>query len=102
MANERGNAFPLEDAVCIAAGVPPRRTFVKYAAALTAAGLSPFPFGQVQADSGPPPETTRLRLTAVPAICLAPQYVAEALLNAEGFTHIEYTKFDMTVSGEAR
>jgi NitT/TauT family transport system substrate-binding protein len=39
---------------------------------------------------GPPPETTRLRLSRVPTICLAPQYIAEALLSAEGFTDIQY------------
>ena len=38
----------------------------------------------------PPPETTRVRLGAVPSICLSPQYVAEDLLRAEGFTDIRY------------
>ena len=38
----------------------------------------------------PPPETTRLRLAKVRSICLAPQYVAAALLRAEGFREIEY------------
>ena len=38
----------------------------------------------------PPPETTRLRLSRVPTICLAPQYIAEALLHGEGFTDIQY------------
>ena len=38
----------------------------------------------------PPPETTRLRLVKIPSICQAPQYVADALLKAEGFTDIEY------------
>jgi NitT/TauT family transport system substrate-binding protein len=31
-----------------------------------------------------------VRLTKVPGICLAPQYVAEELLRAEGFTEIAY------------
>jgi len=35
-------------------------------------------------------ETTTVRLTKVPGICLAPQYVAEELLRAEGFTEIRY------------
>ena len=35
-------------------------------------------------------ETTTVRLTKVPGICLAPQYVAEELLRAEGFTDIRY------------
>src|SRR5215471_14948666 len=33
-------------------------------------------------------ETTTVRLVKVPGICRAPQYVAEALLRAEGFTDI--------------
>jgi NitT/TauT family transport system substrate-binding protein len=35
-----------------------------------------------------PLETTSVRLLKVPGICRAPQYVAEALLRAEGFTDI--------------
>ena len=42
------------------------------------------------AAAEPPPETTRLRLMTFPPICLAPQYVAEPLLKAEGFTDIQY------------
>ena len=38
----------------------------------------------------PPPETTRIRLGLVPSVCLAPQYVAEPLLSAEGFTDVQY------------
>jgi NitT/TauT family transport system substrate-binding protein len=38
----------------------------------------------------PPPETTTLRLAHTPAICLAPHYVAEVLLQAEGFTDVHY------------
>ncbi len=40
----------------------------------------------------PPPETTRLRLDQRPSICVAPQYVAEELLRAEGFTDVQYIK----------
>jgi NitT/TauT family transport system substrate-binding protein len=41
----------------------------------------------------PPPETTRLRLTkGARAICVAPKYVAEELLQAEGFTDIHYAE----------
>jgi NitT/TauT family transport system substrate-binding protein len=56
----------------------------------------------------PPPETTSLRLLAIPALCWAPQYVAEDLLRAEGFSHVHYLKkdigaamFDAVASGEA-
>ena len=38
-----------------------------------------------------PPEMTKLRLLKLyPGICIAPQYVADELLRAEGFTQIEY------------
>jgi NitT/TauT family transport system substrate-binding protein len=40
----------------------------------------------------PPPETTTLRLARVPAICVAPEYVAEELLQGEGFTEVQYVK----------
>ena len=33
-------------------------------------------------------ETTTVRLAKIPGICIAPQYVAEDLLRAEGFTDI--------------
>ena len=38
----------------------------------------------------PLPETTRVRLAKIPGICIAPQYVAEELLLAEGFTEVTY------------
>jgi NitT/TauT family transport system substrate-binding protein len=41
------------------------------------------------ADEGPP-ETTSVRLSKIPGICIAPQYVVEELLRAEGFTDIRY------------
>src|SRR5438132_14090875 len=44
-------------------------------------------------------ETTTVRLGRLPVICFAPQYVAEELLRAEGFTDIRYV--DTTVRGQA-
>jgi NitT/TauT family transport system substrate-binding protein len=38
----------------------------------------------------PPPETKKIRLVKFPAICLAPQYLAEELLRLEGFSQVEY------------
>jgi NitT/TauT family transport system substrate-binding protein len=35
-------------------------------------------------------ETTTVRLGKPPAICIAPQFISEALLRAEGFTDIRY------------
>jgi NitT/TauT family transport system substrate-binding protein len=37
-----------------------------------------------------PPETTTVRLAKISGVCIAPQYVAEDLLRAEGFTDIRY------------
>ena len=37
----------------------------------------------------PPPEITRLRLDQRPSICVAPQYLAEEFLRAEGFTDVQ-------------
>ena len=52
-----------------------------------AAGLNATP-----ALAEPPPEVTRLRLPRIPSICMAPQYVAEELLHAEGFTEVTYVE----------
>ena len=44
--------------------------------------------------AAPPPETTKLRLLKETGrICWAPQYVAEDLLRAEGFTDVTYVDF---------
>ena len=37
-----------------------------------------------------PPETTSVRFLLTPSLCHAPQFVAEDLLRAEGFTDIKY------------
>jgi NitT/TauT family transport system substrate-binding protein len=42
------------------------------------------------AAAEPPPETRKIRLLRGPAICFAPQYLAEDLLRLEGFSEIEY------------
>ena len=68
-----------------------RRHFLSKTSALGAASFVGLP---CTAPAEPPPETTRIRLTATPAICLAPQYVAEALLKAEGFTDLKYVKLE--------
>jgi NitT/TauT family transport system substrate-binding protein len=39
-----------------------------------------------------PLETTAVRLSKVPALCFAPQYAADELLHAEGFTDISYVE----------
>jgi len=37
-------------------------------------------------------ETTTVRLPNLPGLCIAPQYVAEELLRAEGFTDVRYVR----------
>jgi len=54
-------------------------------------GLQPRP---VAAE--PPPEPTTLRLDQRPSICAAPQYVAEELLQGEGFTNARYVPISGT------
>jgi NitT/TauT family transport system substrate-binding protein len=68
-----------------------RREFVKGLAAVAGAtGL--FGYDMRSAFAEPPPETTRIRIILDPAVCLAPQYLAEELLRLEGFAQIEYVK----------
>src|SRR5205807_7120760 len=70
-----------------------RRQFLGGLTLAGTAGLLGLPPGPVAAE--PPPETTRLRLVRRPAICVAPEYVAEELLQGEGFTEVQYvTKED--------
>jgi NitT/TauT family transport system substrate-binding protein len=54
------------------------------------------------ADEGPP-ETTTIRLTGDPNICMAPMDISEDLLRAEGFTDIRYLRdapLDAVARGE--
>jgi NitT/TauT family transport system substrate-binding protein len=67
-----------------------RREFVKGLSTLVgSAGLLAYDMRPAAAE--PPPETSKIRLVHAPTICLAPQYVAQELLRAEGFTDVEYT-----------
>ncbi|HSA80543.1 MAG TPA: ABC transporter substrate-binding protein [Geminicoccaceae bacterium] len=77
-----------------------RRDFLATASLAAAAGvLGP---RASLADEGPP-ETTTIRLRRIPAICVAPGYIADTLLRAEGFTDIRYipdTPVDAVARGE--
>ena len=53
------------------------------------------------ADEGPP-ETTTIRLLQDPNICVAPGYIAEDLLRAEGFTEIRYVPCSVLCDPVAR
>ncbi len=66
-----------------------RRHFLSGSAAL--AGISWLGSGR-EAQAEPPPEITTIRMEDFPAICLVPQYLAEELLYAEGFSKVKYLK----------
>ena len=71
-----------------------RRTFLSTTSlAGTAALLGARP-DAIAADG--PLETTRIRLIQTPGICIAPQYVAEELLKAEGFSDVQYVKREVS------
>jgi NitT/TauT family transport system substrate-binding protein len=67
-----------------------RRAFLSTLTLAGTAGLLGVKSESIAAE--PPLETTKLRLTQGPSICQAPQYVAEALLRAEGFNDVTYVK----------
>ena len=66
-----------------------RRRFLTTLSFAGAASLVRAP--RIQAAEGPL-ETTAVRLSKVPALCFAPQYAADELLRAEGFTDIRYVE----------
>jgi NitT/TauT family transport system substrate-binding protein len=68
-----------------------RRDFV--ASISGASAVSLLGGAPVVADEGPP-ETTTIRLPYDPNICLAPAYIADDLLRAEGFTEIRHIAVD--------
>ena len=83
-----------------------RRTFLAGVAGAVTAGTGGWP--RRGDASGRELETTRLRIPSTPGgICIAPQYVAEELLRAEGFTDVQYIKVkpydieDVVASGAA-
>ena len=70
-----------------------RRRFLAGLSGVGATALVRVP--RAQAGEGPL-ETTAVRIVKSPAICIAPQYVAEELLRAEGFTDIRYVETTST------
>jgi len=65
-----------------------RREFLTRTSVLGAASMLAY-CPNVSADE-PPPEIKTVRLVHAPAICLAPQYLAEELLRLEGFSEVRY------------
>ena len=72
-----------------------RRSFLMGASALAGNSLLGLPG---HASAAPPPEVGKIRLVHFPAICVAPGYLAEELLHAEGFEQVEYVKVDVNTS----
>jgi NitT/TauT family transport system substrate-binding protein len=71
-----------------------RRDFLLAASSATAAGLIwGAPRRSAQAQEAPP-ETTAIKLGKNPSLCVAPQYIVDDLLAAEGFTKVEYVVSD--------
>src|SRR5712691_7687739 len=68
-----------------------RRQFLSTLSSASAAGLIGARNSSAQEA---PPETTTIRLGKIASICIAPQYVADELLRAEGFTDIRYVATD--------
>jgi NitT/TauT family transport system substrate-binding protein len=71
-----------------------RRKFVQGVTLAGTAGL--LGIRPEHAAAEPSPETTTLRLMEIPALCWAPQYVAEELLRAEGFSRVQYVKKEIS------
>ena len=68
-----------------------RRHFLASASLAAAAGILRTR-GSLAAEG--PPEVTTVRLSKIPGICIAPQYVVEELLRVEGFTEVSYVAVD--------
>jgi len=70
-----------------------RRRFLATLSSTAAVGLLDAPnlLGQEA-----PLETTRIRLYEWTSVCIAPQFVAEELLKAEGFTDVQYVRAEPT------
>ena len=66
-----------------------RRRFLTTLSLAGAAGLVSIPPALAAAS---PLETTTVRLVNDGSICIAPEYAAEELLRAEGFTDIRYVE----------
>ncbi len=83
-----------------------RRAFLRGMMAVgTATAFSARPVRSVAAE---PLETKTIKLVKIPGICVAPQYIADGLLRAEGFSEVQYVyvpdgagTYKVLASGEA-
>jgi NitT/TauT family transport system substrate-binding protein len=65
-----------------------RREFLGALTLASAAGFLGLQRESVAAE--PPPETTRIRIPQINSTCRSPEWMAEELLRAEGFTDVKY------------
>ena len=77
-----------------------RRQFVKGLGALTTSAAL-LGYNIQLAFAEPPPETKRIRLVHSPAICFAPQYIAEEFLRLEGFNEVQYVEIPVEFPTDA-
>ena len=70
-------------------------------ASLTAAGAAGVLGTRRSFADEAPPEITTIRLAKIPGICIAPQYLAEELLAAEGFTDVRYVELPSAIQHAA-
>jgi NitT/TauT family transport system substrate-binding protein len=66
----------------------------RFLARLSSAGAASLIGARSSFAQEAPPETTTVRLAKIAGICIAPQYVADELLRAEGFTDIRFVATD--------
>jgi NitT/TauT family transport system substrate-binding protein len=72
-----------------------RRDFLAGLSAAGAAGLLGAR-GSLAAEGRP--EATTIRIGKIPGLCIAPQYVANELLRAEGFTDVRYVESEAGIA----
>jgi NitT/TauT family transport system substrate-binding protein len=69
----------------------------RFLATLSSAGAAHLVGASASLAEEGPPETTTVRLAKAPSICTAPQYVADELLRAEGFTDVRFVEVEAGV-----
>jgi NitT/TauT family transport system substrate-binding protein len=74
-----------------------RQTRRRFLTTLSAAGAAGLVRAPVSLAAEGALETTTVRIAKDPAICLAPQYICEELLRAEGFTEIRFVESPPTL-----
>jgi NitT/TauT family transport system substrate-binding protein len=67
-----------------------RRQFLRRLGTVAVAGTLGLRGRPVGAE--PPPETTKFRIAEIPSSCRSPEWMAEDLLHAEGFTDVKYIR----------